>query len=300
MSGWAWERPNFGKISAKTRITHLRYPLIAHRQGGLIRIPHDITNERSVLARLHADDGRRRLRLAEAPISVMVLGMSRTWIPWAGGALALTALLGALLAPDALAASKLLARGRVEQPAYTVLDARADFEVRRYQPRLVAEVEVDGDPQRASNAGFRLLADFIFGGNTRAESVAMTAPVDRRPAGQSIAMTSPVDRRQAGERWVIAFTMPSKYTRDTLPRPDDPRVQIREVPAATYAVRRFSGAPGEPAVRAEMDTLRAAVLAAGLRPTGAAPVYARYDPPWTPGPLRRNEVLLEIADPAAP
>ena len=228
----------------------------------------------------------------------MVPGMARTWIPWAGGALALTAVVGAL-APDALAASKLLARGRVELPAYEVVDARPDFEVRRYEPRLVAEVEVEGDPDRASNAGFRVLAGFIFGGNTRAESVAMTAPVDRRPASESIAMTAPVDRRKAGERWIIAFTMPSHYTRDTLPRPNDRRVQIREVPATTYAVRRFSGAPGEVKVRGEMEALRAAVVAAGLTPAGAEPIYARYDPPWTLGPLRRNEVLLELAAPPA-
>lgn len=223
--------------------------------------------------------------------------MARTWLPWAGGALALTALLGAVVPPDALAASKILARGRVEQPAYAVVDARPDFEVRRYEPRLVAEVEVEGDPGRASNAGFRLLADFIFGGNTRAESVAMTAPVDRRAASESIAMTAPVDRHKAGDRWVIAFTMPSKYTRDTLPRPNDRRVRIRELPAVTYAARSFSGAPGEDFVRGEMEALRAAVLAAGLQPAGAEPIYARYDPPWTPGFLRRNEVLLELATP---
>jgi len=229
----------------------------------------------------------------------MVPGMSNHWIRWAGGALALTALVGAL-APDALASSKLLARGRVEIPEYAVIEARDDFEVRRYAPRLVAEVEVEGDPKRATNAGFRVLADFIFGANTRAESVAMTAPVDRRPAAESIAMTAPVDRRQAGERWVISFTMPSKYTLATLPRPNDRRVSIRELPATMYAVRRFSGAPGEEAVRGEMEALRAAVLAAGLRPTGAEPIYARYDPPWTLGMMRRNEVLLELVDPAAP
>jgi len=221
--------------------------------------------------------------------------MSRCWSIVAS----LAALAGAVTVlaspPDALADSKLLVRGRVEKPTYTVVTRAADFEVRRYAPRLVAEVEVTGDPRQASEAGFRLLAGFIFGGNIRAEDVAMTSPVDRRAASEKIAMTSPVDRRRRGDRWIVTFTMPSKYTLATLPRPNDARVQIREVPPAHYAVRQFSGAPDEAGVQQEIAALRAAVAAAGLKTVDAQPVFSRYDPPWTPAFMRRNEVMLELA-----
>lgn len=217
--------------------------------------------------------------------------------PWSFVALA--ALAGALIllvSPTAARGdSKLLARGRVETPAYTVVKQGAGFELRAYAARLVAEVEVTGDPRQATEAGFRLLAGFIFGNNTRAEEVAMTAPVDRRAASEKIAMTAPVDRQRRGDRWIVTFTMPGKYTQATLPRPKDPRVQIRELPAVTFAVRQFSGAPDEQGVQQEIAALRQAVAAAGLAVVDAPPVYSRYDPPWTPGFLRRNEVMLEVA-----
>lgn len=222
--------------------------------------------------------------------------MLRTWSTLAAVGAAVGALVSVTHSSDALADSKLLARGRVEHPSFTVVEQGAGFELRRYQQRLVAEVEVRGEPQQAANAGFRLLADFIFGNNTRAEEVAMTAPVDRRAAKpEKIAMTAPVDRRAAGDRWVITFTMPSKYTRDTLPRPNDARVKIRELPAAVYAVRRFNGSPDEDGVQAEITALRAAAMAAGHTLAEAPPIYSRYDPPWTPALLRRNEVMLPIA-----
>ncbi|WP_293246055.1 heme-binding protein [Nannocystis sp.] len=210
--------------------------------------------------------------------------------------------LGAVMASDALADSKLLARGRSEQPAFTLVERGAGFELRRYEARLVAEVEVSGDPETASNTGFRLLAGFIFGGNTRAEKVAMTSPVDMRAAGEpeKIAMTAPVDRQRRGERWVVTFTMPSKYTRETLPRPNDARVQIRDLPAVSFAVRRFSGAPDDAEVASEVTALRAALALAGHSVRDTPAIFSRYDPPWTPAFMRRNEVMLELTpDPVA-
>ena len=204
--------------------------------------------------------------------------------------------LSALMTSDALADSKLLARGRAEQPGFTLLERGEGFELRRYHARLVAEVELTGDSRTASEAGFRLLAGFIFGGNTRAEKVAMTSPVDMRTTGEpaKIAMTAPVDRQRRGERWVVTFTMPSKYTRETLPRPNDARVQIRELPAVTFAVRRFSGAPDDAEVASEVAALRAALALAGHRVRDTPAIFSRYDPPWTPAFMRRNEVMLEL------
>lgn len=212
--------------------------------------------------------------------------MAIRWMPLT---LAATLIAGiAALAPTVYARA-------IETPAYVVESKQQGFEIRRYEARLVAEVEVEGEPNAASNAGFRILANFIFGDNEARSEVAMTAPVDRRPA-EAIEMTAPVDRRAVAgdeERWVITFTMPSKYTLDTLPEPNDSRITIREVPAKTYAVLRFSGAPSEKSVQRRIRELEDAVAAAGHTTKGEA-VYARYDPPWTLGFLRRNEVMIEI------
>ena len=210
----------------------------------------------------------------------------------------------AVAAVTAVAVPTVMARARVEEPAYEVTARHEGFEVRRYDGRIVAEVDVSGAPGDASREGFRILADFIFGNNSRSASVAMTAPVDRT-ASERIAMTAPVDRRVAADadadatdpegEWTIAFTMPSKYTMRTLPRPNDDRIRIREIPPTSYAVSRFRGAPSEPGVQRRMAELVEAVRAAGLSPkAGAEPTYARYDPPWTPGFLRRNEIFVEL------
>lgn len=209
----------------------------------------------------------------------------RTWIT--------AAAVGTLAVASLAIGSSALARNRVEIPKYKVEADYGGFEVRRYEPRLVAEVTVSGDGHQASNAGFRILADFIFGNNSTRTEVAMTAPVDR--TAQKIAMTAPVDRTASGEdEWVVAFTMPSKYTRETLPEPNDKRVRIRELPARRYAVLRFSGAPSEAAVERKIRDFVALVDASDLVRTGAEPIYARYDPPWIIGPLRRNEIFVEL------
>ena len=196
----------------------------------------------------------------------------------------------ALAAPVvALAAN---AQAKTEEPKYEVAAKHEGFEVRTYAPRIVAEVQVKGDAKAASSAGFRLLADFIFGNNTAKAEVAMTAPVDR---SQNIAMTAPVDRSKTKDTWTIAFTMPSKYTLKTLPQPNNDRVKIREVPSTRFAVMRFSGNPNEESVQKRMKALETLVGDAGYSTAGKPPVYARYDPPWTISFLRRNEVFLELA-----
>ncbi len=205
--------------------------------------------------------------------------------------------LTALTVPVLAYAAKL--RDRTEQPKYEVLAKHEAFEVRLYEPRIVAEVNVEGSAEKATGDGFRLLADFIFGNNHKGAKVAMTSPVDRSAASEKIAMTTPVDRTKDGKTWTVAFTMPSKYTMETLPRPNDARVSIRQLPAKRYAATRFSGNPKEEVVRHRMDALREAAEAEGLPLTGKAPVYARYDPPWTPSFMRRNEILLELAPPAS-
>jgi hypothetical protein len=197
----------------------------------------------------------------------------------------------------------------VEQPAYDVESVDGAIEIRRYAPMIVAEVDVSGEREAAINAGFRSIAGYIFGANVprRAagtagpataggEKIAMTAPVLQQGTAESetIAMTAPVLQQGDGITWTVRFVMPARYTLDTLPRPTDPAVRLREMPGKRYAAIRFSGLNTPEALAARTDELTAALRARGLVPA-SAPLYAFYNPPWTLPFLRRNEVMLEVA-----
>ena len=188
----------------------------------------------------------------------------------------------------------------IEQPRYVVAAQEGDYEIRRYAPYVVAEVTVEGDQGTAVQAGFRKLAGYIFGGNAGGAKIAMTAPVAQQPVGESIPMTRPVTQTPDGQgRWTVQFMMPSGYTLQTLPRPNDPAIHFRGTPAREMAVVRFSGVAREASFRRQSDALRHWAAARGLALRGAA-TLAQYDPPWTLWFLRRNEVLIEAAAPAAP
>lgn len=205
-----------------------------------------------------------------------------------------TLALGAALAVALPASAS--ARNRVEQPKYQVVAEHGSFEVRSYEPRLVAEVRVQAKTaELATNAGFRVLASFIFGNNEARGEIAMTSPVGR---SQSIDMTAPVGRKtDIDGSWTISFTMPSRWTLETLPKPKDPRVKIRQIPARRYAVRSFSGSPGPEKVDARETELRDWAREAGYRPTGEPAAYNRYDPPWVPAFARHNEIWLPLEGP---
>lgn len=182
----------------------------------------------------------------------------------------------------------------VEEPKFAIVTADGDFELRDYPALVVAEVEVGGDRRAATNEGFRLLAGYIFGGNRGGAKIAMTAPVAQAPVpGSTIAMTAPVTLAGAGTRWIVQFTMPSAYALADLPVPNDSRVELKAVPPRTMAVLKFSGLTGDERVAEKTETLAALVRAHRLTPLGAA-VLARYDPPWTPWFLRRNELMVDV------
>jgi hypothetical protein len=190
-----------------------------------------------------------------------------------------------------------------EEPEYEVVRSYPEFELRRYAPYLVAETEVSGDFDEVGGNAFRILVDFISGNNQRRESIEMTAPVNQQPKaaqGEKIAMTAPVAQRpKAGQGrrnvYLVHFVMPSEYTLDTLPMPIDPRIRIREEPGKLMAVRRYSGRWTTKNYLENETVLQQAVEAAGLAPL-AAPVYARYNAPFTPWFLRRNEVMIQVRD----
>ncbi len=181
-----------------------------------------------------------------------------------------------------------------EQQPYEVLTRSPGFELRRYPAHLVAEVEVDSSFTDAGNKAFGVLVGFISGRNSASAKVAMTAPVVQQ-ASTRIAMTSPVVQESGVEpgRQVVAFVMPAEFSLDTLPTPSDPRITVRQVPTQTAAARTFTGRWTERIYREQLAELRSAVAQAGLEVSGP-PRFARFDPPWTPWFLRRNEVVLPV------
>lgn len=188
----------------------------------------------------------------------------------------------------------------VQEPAFVVERSADAFEVRLYEPRVVAETVVVGDREQASSAGFRRLAGYIFGGNTTTKKLAMTAPVGQVDAGRKLAMTAPVGQVAAGEgSWTVSFTMPTGETLATLPQPDDPQVTLREVPERRVGVMSFSGRWTEQRFATHAEALRSWLASQGLSTVGEVEVN-RYDAPWTPWFMRRNEVWLTLSQRAAP
>lgn len=185
--------------------------------------------------------------------------------------------------------------GRVEQAVYVVVREGEDYEIRRYESRIEAQVTVEGPYERALNEGFRIIANYIFGGNTQSAPIAMTAPVTARTGGESIAMTAPVFAKGGGaaRSQVIAFVMPGSYTLADLPRPVDSRVRLVEVPAEYVAVREFSWYWSTARIESAQKNLLAALMRDGIAIAGM-PAYAGYNPPFTPPWLLRNEVLVPI------
>jgi hypothetical protein len=186
-----------------------------------------------------------------------------------------------------------------EEPKYDVITKHSDFELRQYAPLVIAETWVSGTQDEASSRGFRAIAGYIFGDNKRAgaasEKIAMTAPVtmEKQNASEKIAMTAPVTMDKQGDRWRMHFVMPSQYKLADLPIPNNPEVKLREVPEAKVAAIRFSGFAGEEKVETKTALLNEWVLKQGLT-AASTPQLARYNAPWTPPFLRRNEVLMEV------
>ena len=185
-----------------------------------------------------------------------------------------------------------------EEPKYELIEKSGEFELRQYQPMLIAEVLVDGDMDQASGKGFRLIADYIFGNNITetgsSKKIKMTAPVTIEPRSEEISMTIPVSLKNISGRWQVSFVMPSKYTLDTIPLPNNKQIMLRKVPARKVAVLEFSGFANEKNTANRTQELLKWMDKNNLISTGSIEL-SRYDPPWTLPFLRRNEIIVEYA-----
>lgn len=180
--------------------------------------------------------------------------------------------------------------GKYETAPYTVVQTLGEVELREYGTHILAEVAVKGDRRGALNQGFRVLAGYIFGGNTAAAGVEMTAPVAQ---SQKIDMTAPVAQTETDGVWTVTFMMPRQWTLDTLPTPNTEAIRFREVLPHRAAVFQFSGRATDAALADAEAKLRGILAGADLTPTGPA-VYKFYDDPMTLPWNRRNEVSLPL------
>ncbi|MEM8790242.1 MAG: heme-binding protein [Pseudomonadota bacterium] len=188
-----------------------------------------------------------------------------------GGGVALTAFLGAC--------AWIYSSSTVEQPKYDIVRYDGAIELRDYPELVTASVRRTGARYEAVNAGFRPLAGYIFAKEREGEKIAMTAPVTQR-AGE-------------GQDWTVQFIMPSEYALDDLPAPTRADVELGTLPATRRAAIRFSGVATDELIAEQEALLRKWMAANGLTPVGA-PIYAYYNDPFTPGFLRRNEVLFDL------
>jgi hypothetical protein len=179
-----------------------------------------------------------------------------------------------------------------ETAAYTVERTVESAELRSYGPRLVAEVTVSGSRSGAANAGFRILAGYIFGGNAQSARIAMTTPVAQVPDAPAGSGT-PKSGAGAAQTWTVRFTMPSDRSLAALPPPDDPRIRLVETAPERLLVLQFSGRPTDAALAKATASLLAIAERAGVTGRGA-PEFLFYDSPFTLPWNRRNEVALVL------
>jgi effector-binding domain-containing protein len=167
----------------------------------------------------------------------------------------------------------------IEEPSFNVESKNDIYEIRSYPPILVAEVFIDDDFEDSGSKGFKILADYIFG-NTQNKS-------------EKISMTAPVNQIKSASGYAIQFTMPKIYTMETLPKPNDKRITIKEIPAKKVAVIRYSGSWSKEKYDEKLSELKNALEKDNIKILGE-PNWARFNSPFQLWFLRRNEIWIEL------
>ena len=181
-----------------------------------------------------------------------------------------------------------------EEPEYQIVREFAGIEVREYAAYAVAEVVVPGPASEAGKQAFPILAGYIFGKNKGERKFAMTAPVTQAAAPVKLEMTAPVTQSAAPGGFVVQFVLPKGVSAASAPEPLDARVRLRAVAAVRVGAIRYSGFWSQSNDAEHLAQLQDALRAAGLVWTGE-PVTARYNAPFTPWFMRRNEIWLHLA-----
>ena len=167
---------------------------------------------------------------------------------------------------------------KVEIPKFRLLSTHDNIEIREYNAMLIAEVEIVGEREEAIGQGFKILADFIFGNNIDNNKIKMTAPVIQQPSDKG---------------WKVSFVMPSSYSIDTLPKPINNKIEIKQIPENKMVVITFNGKNEEKNISKHEAKLMDFITKNNLK-CDKTPIYAFYNPPWTLPILRKNEIMFEI------
>lgn len=201
-------------------------------------------------------------------------------------------------------AGSYFAERSISSPEYTILEKKPNYEIRSYESYILAQVEVSGAHSEAISKGFRILADYIFGNNTKqtgfavtkkentgeSEKMAMTAPV---VVNEKLDMTAPVIEHINEQTRTISFVMPFEYTLETLPRPNNQEIKIVSQKARRVAVLRFSWIRSAERIAKKKQKLVALLEKDGILPIGSLE-YAGYNAPFTAPWLNRHEVMIEV------
>jgi len=182
----------------------------------------------------------------------------------------------------------------IEKPEFNIIQKKEPYEIRLYKPYLLAETQIKANYQDAQNNGFKKLAAYIFGENSKKQKMDMTAPVHLIKEGTKIDTQQLITLEPKETAYIIQFMIPSKFNQETLPTPKDPQIRITSKQSHKMAVISFKGNPSEDLVKQKTNDLLSFIKKEGLKPVGSEPILARYNPPFVPGFLKHNEVLIEI------
>jgi hypothetical protein len=180
-----------------------------------------------------------------------------------------------------------------EEANYEVVRKSNNFEIRDYSPHIIAETVVEGSLEDAGSKAFKILFGYISGKNRSRLEIEMTATVSQQVTSEKIKMTAPVGQRRSGDKWAVSFMMPASYTLDTLPEPENPKVVLRQIAGRRMATVRYTGFWSQKAYLENKLNLERWIKDNGLNSVGD-PIWARYNSPFTPWFLRRNEILIPI------
>jgi len=180
-----------------------------------------------------------------------------------------------------------------EEPDYKVVQKFEDIEVREYSAYTVAEVVVPGPAADAGSLAFPILAGYIFGKNRGERKLAMTAPVTQAIEPIKLDMTAPVTQTTAPGGFRVQFVLPKGVTMASAPEPLDTRITLRDIAPSRVAVIRYSGFWSDANYDQHLVKLQADLRDADLVWEGEA-IYSRYNAPFTPWFLRRNEIWLHL------
>jgi hypothetical protein len=184
----------------------------------------------------------------------------------------------------------------IEEPSYQVLSEAGNYEVRLYEPYIIAQTTVSGDYDDAMSEGFREIAGYIFGGNSANNQISMTAPVlenEQVQSPQQIAMTAPVLDTGTSNKRTVAFVMPGKYSLESLPVPKSDKVSFAEIPERKVAVLSYGFYTNEARIESKKLELLNLLQSDGVSVKGEA-TSARYNPPFSMPLFLRNEIMVEI------